>query len=371
MNPLQYDSYQIHVDENLLSSNLVTSICQKLNKRIVIMTDTHLSKTYGKLLQNTLSQTGVLTEMCVFDAGEQYKTRETKQELEDWLLERRYGRDTCLIALGGGVVTDMVGFLAATYCRGIPVIYLPTTLLAMVDASMGGKTGVNTPLGKNLIGTFTQPYFIGMDISVLHTLPDREWRNGIVEMVKHSLIFDESLFKRMQETPSLSVFKTRKDLAVLIQRNCQIKQSIVAQDEREHHMRQLLNFGHTIGHAIETLENYHMAHGEAVAIGILVESYIAYLAGYLSEEILSIIYDVIKQYELPLHTQVFSNCDTFMAALCLDKKSIRSVPRFVLLQKIGDPYVKDNCYAHEISEEQLIKALKWAVIEFGFAKENN
>ncbi len=362
---LQYDSYQIHVDDNLLRSSVIANLCQKLNKRIVIMTDSHLSNTYGKRLQDTLKQTGILAEICVFDAGEQYKTRETKEKLEDWLLEKQYGRDTCLIALGGGVVTDMIGFLAATYCRGIPVIYFPTTLLAMVDASMGGKTGVNTPLGKNLIGTFTQPQFIGIDLSTLQTLSDREWRNGIVEMIKHSLIFDKSLFKRMQETPSLSVFKTRKDLAVLIQRNCEIKQSIVAQDEHEHHMRQLLNFGHTIGHAIETLENYRLAHGEAVAIGILVESYIAYLAGYLSEDILNTIYAVMQQYELPLRTQVFSNGDAFMAALCLDKKSIRSVPRFVLLGKIGEPYVNNNCYAHEISEEQLRKALKWAALEFG------
>ena len=360
MQILKYNFYHIYIDENLLNSSLIVNLCQKLNKRIVIVADSNLSGSYGKLLQNTLSQHGFSSEICEFEVQEQYKTRELKQQLEDWLLEKKYGRDTSLIALGGGIVTDLVGFLAATYCRGIPVIYLPTTLLAMVDASIGGKTGVNTPWGKNLIGTFTQPYAIGIDISTLKTLPDREWRNGIVEILKHSLLFDTSLFHTLQAIGSLTAFKTHTDLTGIIQRNCEIKQSIVTQDEHEYGIRQLLNFGHTIGHAIEILENYQITHGEAVAIGILVECYIAYLSCDLSKEVLNTVYKVLKQYELPLRTYVFADVEAFIMALCLDKKSIRSVPRFVLLKKIGEPYIESNCYTHEVNETNLRKALRWA-----------
>lgn len=365
MTLLQFDSYRVYLDRHLLDSKLLADLCQELNKRIVIVTDSHLQDLYGKPLQISLDKHGISAEMCVFEAGEQHKTRETKQKLEDWLLGKQYSRDTCLLALGGGVVTDLVGFLAATYCRGIPVIYLPTTLLAMIDASMGGKTGVNTPQGKNLVGTFTQPRAIGMDTATLQTLPDREWRNGIVEMIKHGLVSDASLFSHMQETTTLSAFKERTDLLTLIQRNCEIKQSIVSQDEHEHHMRQLLNFGHTIGHAIETLEGYEIAHGEAVAIGMLVECYIALLAGYLSEDILNAVDTVLRQYDLPLHTQVFSEPHVFMEAMNLDKKSIRSVPRFVLLQAVGKPHVNSNLYVHTVSEQQLKQALEWAAVKFG------
>ena len=262
------------------------------------------------------------------------------------------------------MVTDLVGFLAATYCRGVPVIYLPTTLLAMVDASMGGKTGVNTPLGKNLIGTYTQPLAVCMDLSTLQTLPDCEWRNGIAEMIKHALIADAKLYQKMQASQSLSALKNRTDLVELIETNCFIKKTIVEQDEFEQHMRQLLNFGHTIGHAIETIEKYQIGHGEAVAIGMLVECHLAMQMGFISQSFIDQLHMVLQRYELPLKTHAFQNTEVFMQNLCLDKKSLLSIPQFVLLTDAGQPYVKEGCYTHPVKEEHLKQSIDWARKQF-------
>lgn len=357
---LQFGAYPIYIGPQLYQSDVVMQLCLTLHKRLVIVTDTNLVDSYATALQALLQAQGLSVDLLAFPAGEMHKTRATKQDLEDALLQKQYGRDTCLLALGGGLVTDLVGFLAATYCRGIPVIYLPTTLLAMVDASMGGKTGVNTPLGKNLIGTFTQPHAVCMDVSTLQTLPDREWRNGLVEMIKHSLIADAALFTKLQASSNLPAFQARGDLLQLIQRNCEIKKSVVEQDVREQHIRQLLNFGHTIGHAIETLEDYQIAHGEAVAMGLLVECYLAVKGGYLSEAILHTLHELLQSYELPLQTQAFQDKTLFLQTLALDKKSLQSIPRFVLLKEIGMPHVHDGFYTHQVDPKHLDQALDWA-----------
>lgn len=360
MNSVQFSSYKIHMDAGLLQSEELLNLCVKLRKRIAIITDNHLAADYAYPLQHNLRQQGLAVEIFTFPAGEQYKTRATKEQLEDELQSKHYGRDTCLLALGGGLVTDLVGFLAATYCRGVPVIYLPTTLLAMVDASMGGKTGVNTPLGKNLIGTFTQPYAVYMDINTLQTLPDCEWRNGIAEMVKHALIADTNLYQQLQSSETLQAFKNRKDLLEPIQKNCLIKKNLVEQDEHEHHLRQLLNFGHTIGHAIETIEYYQIGHGEAVAIGMLVECHLAMQKGYLNQSFLDELQTLLQGYGLPLKTKAFQDMALFRQTLSLDKKSLQSIPHFVLLKGIGQPHVKEGRYTHPVEDEQLNNSIEWA-----------
>lgn len=361
---IQFGSHFIYLARDLFQTELLASLCTQMRRRLVIITDSNLAKTYGQDLQQSLHKQGCVADLMVFPAGEAHKTRQTKAQLEDELFLKQYGRDTCFLALGGGLVTDLVGFLAATYCRGVPVIYLPTTLLAMVDASMGGKTGINTPLGKNLIGTFTQPHAVCMNVSTLQTLPDREWRNGIAEMIKHSLIADAALFARMQDSANLGAFQSRPDLLDLIQTNCAIKKDIVEQDEHEKNIRQLLNFGHTIGHAIETLEDYQIGHGEAVAIGILVECHLAVQVGHLNPRVLETVRDILQRYALPLKTKAFQNKMLFLEALTLDKKSIQSVPRFVLLQEIGQPYVAEGQYTHSVQPAYLEKALDWAADNF-------
>lgn len=364
MNSVQFSSYPIHIGSRALQSEDLINLCVNLRKRIAIITDDHLVAHYAYPLQHNLRLQGVDAEIIIFPAGEQHKTRATKEQLEDELQCKQYGRDSCFLALGGGLVTDLVGFLAATYCRGVPVIYLPTTLLAMVDASMGGKTGVNTPLGKNLIGTFSQPCAVYMDTHTLETLPDSEWRNGIAEMIKHALIADVDLYQQMHNSPSLQAFQNRKDLAELIQKNCVIKKTIVEQDEHEHHLRQLLNFGHTIGHAIETIEEYQIGHGEAVAIGMLVELHLAMQKGYVNQGFLDDLHSLLKHYGLPLITKAFQDKAIFRQALSLDKKSLQSIPRFVLLKGIGQPHVNDGRYTHPVEEAQLNNSIDWAVKRF-------
>jgi 3-dehydroquinate synthase len=358
MIPIPFTAHPIYLGQNLIHSAQWRSLLTSMqHKRLALITDSHVADHYGQTLQKVLREQGFQIELFSFPAGEQAKTRETKADLEDMLFAKQYGRDTGILAVGGGLVTDLVGFLAATYCRGVPVIYFPTTLLAMVDASIGGKTGLNTPMGKNLIGTFTQPDAVYMDLSTLKTLPDCEWRNGIAEMVKHSLIANKTLFQTMQASPSLSSLQSRSDLVEVIQQNCAIKAAIVEQDVHEKNMRQLLNFGHTIGHAIETLEQYQIAHGEAVAIGLLVEC-------HLAESLLATVYELLQGYGLPLQTTAFQNKDKLLQALILDKKSLRSIPRFVLLKDIGQPYVNSGQYTHPVDERHLEQAIDWGNRQF-------
>ncbi len=362
---LQVGSYTIHIGQHLLDVSVLISLFPMLQtKRLAIITDSHLVHQLGATLQQQFSALGLSAELLSFPAGEEHKTRETKQQLEDSLLAKQFGRDTCLLALGGGVVTDLVGFLAATYCRGVPVIYLPTTLLAMVDASIGGKTGVNTPLGKNMIGTVTQPHAVVMDTRVLRTLSLAEWRNGIPEMIKHSLIADPALFTQLSQCVSLHPFPDDSRLVDIIYQNCLIKKTIVEEDEYEQGQRQLLNFGHTIGHAIEILENYTLGHGEAIAIGMLVECYLAMQTLGLQKSVLTSLHDTLRAYGLPLKTSVFKDQTRFLRALTLDKKSIQTVPRFVLLDTIGHPHCEGLRYSHCVTPEQLNAALLWANATF-------
>ena len=354
-------SYPIYMGLDVLRTKLIAS-CQNLKERLVIITDSHLVNTLGLEVQQLLQAAGLSVELLSFTAGEAHKTRETKAMVEDLLFAKGYGRDTCLIALGGGVVTDLVGFVAATYCRGVPVIYVPTTLLAMVDASIGGKTGVDTPFGKNLVGTFYQPHAVFMDLKVLETLPEHEWRNGIVEMLKHGLIADAALFNALK-TQRVKL-KEPQFLLEMIFASCVIKKNIIEQDERDYGIRQLLNFGHTIGHAIETIENYKISHGEAVAIGMLVEAKLSALSGFLAPHIVDEIEQVLRDYGLPLQTQAFKDLARMHALLGLDKKALGNIAQFVLLDAIGVTHFEHNKHVVAVSDQALDEALAWALVRF-------
>lgn len=356
-------SYPIHLGHSILfNTPLLSSILHKLNKRCAMITDTHLSHSYGVKLKEQLAAQHIQTDLFTISAGEANKTRETKIQLENHLLEKNYARDTCLIALGGGVVTDITGFIAATYCRGVPVIYLPTSLLSMVDASIGGKTGVNTPHGKNMIGCFYQPHTVIMDTALLDSLPDNEWRNGMVEIIKHSVIADEKLFIEL-ETHADQI-KKPDWITTLIHKSTLIKKSITEQDEQDHGIRQLLNFGHTIGHAIEFSENYTISHGEAVAIGMIIECYISTQLGLLDRHSLERIVALLKKYQLPLKTSAFDHTNDFYAALCHDKKSLQQIPQFVLLKRIGQAFYNDHSYSQRIEPALLAHAIDFAKSQF-------
>lgn len=293
--------------------------------RYAIITDQTVANLYGKAFCYHLQSLGYDSALFSFPAGEASKNRETKEQLEDALLEKGYSRDTTIIALGGGVVTDLAGFLASTFCRGVDLILIPTTLLAMCDAAIGGKTSVNTPQGKNMIGAFYFPKKILMDLGFLATLPEKEIFCGKVEILKAGLIADPELFYHFSTLP----LKTSIDRAI------EVKRQIVAQDPYDQRIRQWLNLGHTLGHALEAASNYQNSHGEAVAMGIVLEAKISSKLGYLPQEVLT-------QIEATFPPVVL-NCpyEKILQALSLDKKSKNGELRFVLLQDIACPIVTD------------------------------
>ena len=244
--------------------------------RVLAITDATVAGLYGQRVLSALQPVDS-RDVCSFDIREQTKTRETWAAISDELLERRFGRDSTLVAVGGGVVGDVVGFVAATYMRGIPYVQVPTTLLAMVDASIGGKTGVDTARGKNLIGAFHQPSAVVIDPSLLDTLPPAHYRAGFAEIIKHGVIADAAYLAGVHaflERPATGPRKA-DELGAIIERSVQIKASVVARDEQEGGLRKVLNFGHTIAHAIEAATAYRVLHGEAVAIGMVAEARIA------------------------------------------------------------------------------------------------
>ena len=298
-------------------------------KRSAIITDHTVAALYGKRISAYFQ-----APLFSFPSGEMCKTRATKEALEDQLLLAGYLRDTTIIGLGGGVVTDMAGFIAATFCRGVPLILIPTTLLAMVDAAIGGKNGVNTAHGKNMIGTIYHPEKVIIDPRFLKTLPEKELFNGRVEMIKHGLIADPGLIKTFD-----------------LHRAIEVKRRIVAQDDHETGIRSLLNLGHTLGHALEKLSDYTLSHGEAVAQGIVLESRISHALGILDSDSLALIEELF-----PLPALVFTP-EKIAEALKSDKKRRGGLPHFVLLKKIGEPYLCGSEYCHPVPESILMKVL--------------
>ena len=272
----------------------------------------------------------------VLPDGEAFKTLATVNRIFDALLERRYNRNATLIALGGGVIGDIVGFAAACYQRGIPFIQVPTTLLAQVDSSVGGKTGVNHPLGKNMIGAFYQPRAVIADTDTLDTLPDRELRAGIAEVIKYGLIRDAAFFHWLEANLERLLQRDRGALAFAIQRSCRNKAEVVAADEREAGLRAILNFGHTFGHAIETGCGYgKYLHGEAVAIGMCQAADMSARLGWLTSDAVNRIVRLIERAGLPTVPPAELDSERFLQLMAVDKKNIDGQIRLILLEDIG------------------------------------
>lgn len=349
--------YEIEIGSGLLKNQ--APYLSSLASKFAIITDDRLASSFGEQLFNALSSAGLEVYLFSFPSGEQHKTRATKELLENQLFEKGLGRDTCILALGGGVVTDLVGFVAATYCRGVPLVMIPTSLLGMVDACIGGKTGVNVPYGKNLLGCIYQPKKVVIDLATLKGLPRKELSNGAVEMIKHGLIADHQLFEDL-ETYSEGLFSLDTPiLEKLIFKSCCIKRDIVQQDEKENGKRQLLNFGHTVGHALERLTDYSLSHGEAVAIGILVESYLSLKLGILDQHSFDRIKNIFVQYRLPLKLPRIFPVQTLIDAMALDKKSLQGRPRFVIIDAIGSSKAFGSSYCTHVEESLLKNALEW------------
>lgn len=351
------DHYEIEIGSGVL--DFQTQYLSSLSSRFAIITDDIIAYLYGEQLQKHLASSGLEVYLFSFSNGEKYKTRATKEILENQMFEKGFGRDTCVIALGGGVVTDLAGYVAATYCRGIPLVMIPTSLLGMVDASIGGKTGVNVPYGKNMLGCIYQPKKVIIDLSTLKSLSKKELANGVVEMIKHGLIADCQLFEDLEKHSDQVLASDSKILGQVIFESCRIKKEIVEEDEKENGKRRLLNFGHTIGHALERLTHYSISHGEAVAIGLLVESYLAVKLGLLDQISLDRIKKILLLYGLPLRLPTKFPVQTILDAMALDKKSLKGQPRFVMIDAIGSALSYDFSYCTYVEEPIIETALHW------------
>jgi 3-dehydroquinate synthase len=353
--PATSQSYQIEIGEGLLFQQ--HEFLRPLASQFAIIVNDAIADTYGAPLLRALSSNGLHMHLLTFPHGEQHKSRATKEMLENELFAKGLGRDTCIIALGGGVTTDLVGYIASTYCRGVPFISIPTSLLAMVDASIGGKTGVNVPWGKNMLGSIYQPKKVIIDISTLQTLSKIELANGVVEMIKHGLIAERAYFEYL-ENHSKNILEL-STINHAIFESCRIKKEIVEKDEKEAGIRTLLNFGHTFGHALENITHYSIAHGEAVAIGLIAESYLSTLLGYLDMHSVKKIKNILLSYGIPLKLPKTFSIPILLEAMKMDKKSRNGFPRFVMINGIGSSCNFDSKYCTHADESLIIKTLQW------------
>ena len=333
-------AYPIHIGEGLLSD--AGLLAPHLDQpRVAIVTNTTVAPLYLQQLGAALQVRGVELISIVLEDGERHKDWATLNRIYDALIERRCDRKTTIIALGGGVVGDLAGFAAATYMRGIPFIQIPTTLLAQVDSSIGGKTGINHPLGKNMIGAFYQPRLVLADTAVLKTLPRRELSAGLAEVIKHGLIRDLAFVDWLEQNVEKLLSCDAQALAHAVSRCCEIKAEVVAEDERETGVRALLNFGHTFGHAIESGLGYGAwLHGEAVAAGMAMAADLSRRMGFIALADVERVTTLLKRAGLPVAQPGIAPA-RLLELMAVDKKAERGRLRFVLLDRIGAASIRD------------------------------
>lgn len=309
--------------------------------KAIVVTDSNIPEPTVRTLTGSLAGAGVAAHVVVVPAGEAHKSIEQIVRLYDQILPLKVDRRTPVVALGGGVIGDMAGFVAATVLRGVPFVQVPTTLLAMVDASVGGKTGVNHAVGKNLIGAFHQPAAVLIDPAVLATLPPRELRGGLAECIKHDLIRDAAGFDRLEREVGRALALDTDYLTELVAHNVAIKARVVEADPFERGERAHLNLGHTFGHAIETVSHYAYSHGEAVALGTAAAAALSFRLGLLDEPARRRVVNVIGKAGLPT-SGLTLDVDAVVAAMAYDKKAAAGRLRFVLLDGIGKAVVRDD-----------------------------
>lgn len=337
---------------------IARALCGQAHQ-IVIITDTTVAPLYAQPLLDQLQAMNQTAHLIAFPSGEPYKTRETKAWIEDQMLDHGMSRDALILAVGGGVVTDMAGFIASSYCRGIPSVYVPTTFLSMVDAAVGGKTGVNTKHGKNLIGHFHQPQSVWFDIEVLQSLTQDSMNDGWAETIKHALIYDQALFDYIEKFFQKSA-DPNIDWVSLVSQSTRIKCDIVHMDEYESlGNRQWLNFGHTVAHALERELKYTISHGQAVLAGLWVESHLSMQMNRLTENQFQRIDLVLKclNYSSPISINKAS-FPQLLDHMKLDKKSSHGKARFVLLDAIGKARQESRRYSFVVNETQIQQSLQ-------------
>ncbi|MBF0488317.1 MAG: 3-dehydroquinate synthase [Nitrospirae bacterium] len=329
-------SYEISI-----GAGAIDSLGEKLsslgfNKKIVIVSNETVFKHYGACVSQSLNKAGFEVFPIFIPDGEAYKDMRYVESVLNEMFTVGLDRKSAVVALGGGVVGDLAGFAASIYMRGIALVQVPTTLLSQVDSSVGGKTGVNNPFGKNMIGTFYQPRFVCIDIDTLKTLPERELRAGIAEVIKYGIIRDAALFAFLKDNRQKILSRDSAALKHIIHTSCRIKAEVVSKDEREAGLREILNCGHTAGHALETVTQYtQYLHGEAVAWGMYAEARIAAALGLLPAAALKEIRDLIEGYGLPTSIPKGIAIGSLVEAMIYDKKTVAGAIKFVLPTEIG------------------------------------
>jgi 3-dehydroquinate synthase len=351
--PLEKAGYDILIGPGLLTELGERLRDRPLAPRYILVTDSNVEDYLGVDLQGLLRGCGLAVDLISFPAGEESKNMGTVVSLAREMVRLGADRQTAVLALGGGVAGDVAGFLASIYMRGIPFVQIPTTLLAQVDSSVGGKTGVDLPEGKNLLGTFYQPKAVFADIGVLATLPQAELRNGLAEVVKYGIIRSPELF-RLLEDRCWDVLNLEPQVtADIVYSSCSIKAEVVAADEREGDLRRILNFGHTVGHAVEAAADYQIPHGEAVAMGMVVASRISAVKGLMPQEELARLCGLLDRLGLPRLIPPHLSPEHLIELLQHDKKAKSGRVHFVLCRGIGETVITD-----QVSGEELAAAIR-------------
>lgn len=318
-------------------------------RRFMIITDSNVGKLFLDVLKNVLGSVAKSIHTFTFPAGETSKNLDTVRQCYEELILAGFDRNDCLIALGGGVVGDLTGFVAATYLRGVRFLQIPTSLLSMVDSSIGGKTGVDFASYKNMVGAFHQPKLVYMNLSLLNTLPHREYYSGMSEIIKHGLIKDADYYRWLKENKDPIDHKSYPVLSEMIYRSCKIKKAVVEMDPKEQGERALLNYGHTIGHSVEKLKDLKLLHGECVSIGMCAAAYLSLKRGYITTTEYEDIRDIIKLYQQPINVIGLSPDDIYEVTK-LDKKMDKEQIRFILLKDIGHAIIDTNVNRDEMLE---------------------
>lgn len=318
-------------------------------KKLLLVTDTNVRQLYAGQVEATLTGAGYDVRTFAFPAGEAHKHMDTILDICGACVEHDMDRQSMIIALGGGVVGDMAGFAAAIYMRGIPFVQVPTTLLSQSDSSVGGKTGIDFRNGKNILGAFHQPRLVYINVSTLKTLPAREFVSGMGEVIKHGIIQDGEFFSELERNHDKIAALELVDLIQMTKKNCGIKAEIVRQDTYESGLRANLNFGHTIGHAVESYLDFAWSHGECVGIGMLAASYIAWRRGMISRETLTRIENILKLYGFRTKVQI-AEPTKVIALLQKDKKKVRGQLKFILPEGIGSVVQATDVTEHEIAD---------------------
>jgi len=329
-------SYDICIGKNILRNIGGSLKSLGLSPRIAIVTNPTVYPLYGAVVASSLRKAGFDVLSVTIPDGEEYKDLLWAEHVFNILLKAKLDRSSALVALGGGVIGDITGFAASTYMRGISYIQVPTTLLAQVDSSVGGKTGVNHRLGKNMIGTFWQPRLVWVDTATLKTLPGREFLSGLAEVIKYGVIWDGKLFDFLEAGKKKILNLDNKSIMHIIKRSCEIKAEVVSKDERESGIRSILNFGHTIGHAIETATGYRRyLHGEAVAIGMCLEAELSGKLKFIGSDKVRRIKSLVESYGLPSEMPEDIDIKHILSSMELDKKAVAGELRFILPERIG------------------------------------